>query len=349
MSRRTFSELQIPSTLPVGIISDLCGTRFESEQLYRLCLPSNASPSTLMRLKGGELDSLLTTALKGPKGFVGSAGLKPVSVSSISPLITLRQLQAVSACIASLTDDLGRLQREWQEDFHADVESAISILADIAPRIDEAAFNESYRTTLLVDVRATKRQLLACFEKELMEFDKHVAGLCDQLRNSQRVGHFSNAFIGNISYLGNSKVFSMLGFLAICELFEIILFGEFSERMMQASYKTLTAQRDKVFSVASKYYEAVVSGLERMDDQNSWHDANRGWHLARMKEHSKNLDSARKEFDLLESPPALLDAFLSGDVARVEEYWFYVRDDRINISTEPLIDSSEVKLLVREP
>lgn len=348
MSRRTFSELQIPSTLPIGITSDLCGTRFESEQLYRLCLPSNASPSTLMRLRGGELDNLLTTALRGPKGFVGSAGLKPVSVSSISPLITLRHLQSVSACIESLTDNLGRLQRTWQEDFHADVESAISTLADIAPRIDEAALNESYRTTLLVDVRATKRQLLACLEKELKEFDRYVVGLCDQLRKSLRDGQFTNGFIGNIACLGGSKVFSILGFLAICELFEIILFGEFSEKLMQASYKTLTAQRKKVIAVANKYYEAVVSGLEQLDDQNGWYEAGRAWHLARIKEHSENLDKARKEFDLLERPPALLDAFLNGDATKVEEFWFCVRDDRISISTDEQVSSADVLLLASE-
>lgn len=348
MSRRSFSQLQIPSALPIGITSDLCGTHFESEQLYRLCLPSNASPSTLMRLKGGELDNLLTTALRGPKGFVGSAGLKPVSVSSISPLITLRHLQAVSACIEGLTDDLGRLHMVWQEDFHADVESAISILADIAPRIDEAALNESYRTTLLVDVRATKRQLLACLEKELKEFDRHVIGLCDQVRKSLRDGQFNNCYIGSITYLGSSKVFSILGFLAICELFEIILFGEFSERLMQASYKTLTAQRKKVLAVANKYYGAVVSGLEQLDDRNCWYDAGRAWHLARIKEHSENLDNARKEFDFLERPPALLDAFLNGDATKVEEFWFCVRDDRISISTDGQLLSTDVILLASE-
>lgn len=348
MNHRTFFELRIPSTLPVEIASDQCGTRFESEQLYRLCLPSNASSSMLMRRKGGELDNLLTTTLVGPKGIVGSAGLKPVSVSSISPLITLRHLHAVSACIANLTDDLGRLQRAWQEDFHADVESAISTLADIAPRIDKAALNESYRTTLLVDVRATKRLLSACLEKELKEFERYVGVQCDQVRSSLRNGQFSNAFIGNIAYLGRSKIFSILGFLSICELFEIILFGEFSEDLMQASSRTLTSHRNKVISVANKYYEAVVSGLEQMDYYNGSYDASRDWHLARIKEHSVNLEEARKGFDLLKRPPALLEAFLSGNATNVEEFWFCVRDDRISISTDEQLSNADVKLLVSE-
>lgn len=98
-------------------------------------------------------------------------------------------------------------QRAWQEDFHADVESAISTLADIAPRIDKAALNESYRTTLLVDVRATKRLLSACLEKELKEFDRYVGVQCEQLTKSLYNGQFSNAFIGNIAYLGEAKIF----------------------------------------------------------------------------------------------------------------------------------------------
>ncbi len=348
MNRRTFSELQIPSTVSVATTSDICGARFESEQLYRLCLPSDASPSTLMRLRGGELDNMLTTALRGPKGFVGSAGLKPVSVSSISPLITLRHLQAVSACIDRLTDDLGRLQRERWDDYHSDVESAISTLADIAPRVGDAALNESYRTTLLVDVRATKRQLLGCFEKELKEFERHVGQRCDEVRKATRDGQYSDGWINNISCLGRSKIFSILGFLAICELFEVILFGDFSESLMQASYKTLTAQRNKMFTMANKFYEAVIHHLEQWDNQNSWQDAGRAWHLARIEEHSKKLDKAWSEFVSLEKPPALLEAFLNGDATKVEAFWFSVRDDRISILTDDQLLSADAMLLASD-
>lgn len=342
MSRRTFSELQIPSTLPAGITSDLCGTHFHSEQLYRLRLPSNSSSGRLMRLNGGELDGLLTTTLIGAKGIEGVAGLVPVSVSSISPLIILRHLHAISACIASLTGDLGRLQRDWQEKFDAEVESAISDLADIASRVDEAVLNESYRTALLVDVRRIKGQLGRCFEQELKEFDRYISGMCDELRKSR---NYSNAPINNISYLGRCKIFSILGFLSVCELFEIVLYGTFSENMMRASLKTLTAKRSKIFAVTNKYYDCLVSHLEHLDNENSWRDAGRAWHLARMDEHSANLGKARYEFDKLESPHALLDAFLSGDATRVEEFWFIVRDDRIDISTGYPIEYPSDKLL----
>ncbi|MGU9842383.1 hypothetical protein ACU683_21645 [Pseudomonas salmasensis] len=346
MNHRTFSELRIPSTLPVEITSDQCGTRFESEQLYRLCLPSNASSSMLMRRKGGELDNMLTTVLRGPEGIVGSAGLKPVAVSSISPLITLQHLHAVSACIQSLTDDLGRLQKTWQKDFHADLESAISNLADIAPRIDIAALDESYRTTLLVSVRATKNLLSACLERELTEFDQHVVQQCDQLNNYLRGAQFSSGFITSIAHLGESKVFSILGFLAICELFEIILFGVFSKDLMQASYSTLTRHRDKVLKVANKYYEAVVSGIEQLDTQMSWCDAGRNWHLSKIKEHSENISKARDGFELLKKPPALLDAFLNGDATKVEEFWFYVRDDRVGIFPGEQLSSSVAEVFI---
>ncbi len=351
MNRRTFSELRISPSLPVEATSDLCGARFESEQLYKLCLPSNSSSSRAMRLRGGELDGMLTTTLIGSKGIEGVAGLKPVSVSvnSISPLVTLRHLHAISACIASLADNLDRLHLARYEEFHAEVEGAISALADIAPRIDEAVLDDSYRTALLVDVRRIKGQLLACFEKELKEFERFVGKMCEDLGNARRNGNYSNACIGNISRLGRSEVFSTISFLSVCELFEVVLVGTFSERMMAASFRTLTAQRDKVLAVANKYYQDVIAHLEYMDSDNAWYNAGREWHLARMKEHSGNLDSAWKEFDLLGRPPALLDAFLNGDAGRVEEFWFFVRDDRINISTEHLIESSEVKLLVSEP
>lgn len=342
MSRRTFSELRIPSTLPVDITSDLCGARFESEQLYRLCLPSNSSSSRVMRLKGGELDGMLTTTLIGSRGIEGVAGLRPVSVSSIHPLITLRHLHAVSACIASLTDDLGRLQRNWQEKFEAEVESAISDLADIAPRIDEAVLDDAYRTALLVDVRRIKGQLGRCFEQELKEFDRYVGGMCDGLRDSRS---YSNAPISSISYLADAKIFSMLGFLSVCELFEIVLYGSFSESMMRASLRNLTAKREKIIKVLRKYYESVVTHLQRLDDENSWSNCGRAWHLDRMDEHAGNLEKTRKEFDKLVRPPALLDAFLKGDATRIEEFWFVVRDDRIDISTAQSIEESGVKLL----
>lgn len=67
-----------------------------------------------------------------------------------------------------------------------------------------------------------------------------------------------------------------------------------------------------------------------------------------MKEHSVNLEEARKGFDLLKRPPALLDAFLSGNAAKVEEFWFCVRDDRISISTDEQLSNVDVKLLVSE-
>lgn len=344
MSRRTFSELQIPSTLPVDVTSDLCGVNFESEQLYRLCLPSDSKSSRVMRRKGGELDGLLTTTLIGPDGIEGVAGLKPVSVpvSSISPLIALRHLHVVSACIASLTEDLGRLKRDWQEKFDAEVESAIADLADIAPRIDEAVLDQAYRTALLVDARRVKGQLGSCFEQEINAFDRHVSKMCDDLRFSQ---NYSNAPINYISYLGREKIFSMLGFLSIAELFEIALYGKFTESIVQASFKNLTARRGKILKVLNKYYDAVVTHLKRLDDHNSWRECGREWHLARMDEHSDNLEKARKEFNNLVRPPALLDAFLKGDATRVEEFWFVVRGDRIDISTAQAIDDSQVKLL----
>lgn len=351
MSARTFSELRISPTLPVDATSDLCGARFESEQLYRLCLPRNSSSSRAMRLRGGELDGMLTTTLIGSKGIEGVAGLKPVSVpvNSISPLVTLRHLHSISACIASLTDDLDRLNRARYEEFHAEVESAISALADMAPRIDEAVLDDSYRTALLGDVRRIKGQLLACFEKELKEFERSVGGMCEDLRKARGNGDYSNTFIGNISHLGKSKVFSILTFLSVCELFEVVLVGTFSERMMAASFRTLTAQREKALAVANKYYKEVVSHLELVDSNNAWNSAGREWHFAKIKEHSDHIDNARKSFDLLGRPPALLGALLNGDAAQVKEFWFLVQDDRISISTEHLTHSSDVKLLVSEP
>lgn len=342
MSRRTFSELQIPSTLPVDVTSDLCGVNFESEQLYRFCLPSNSKSSRVMRRKGGELDGLLTTTLIGPNGIEGVAGLKPVSVTSTSPLIALRHLHIVSACIASLTEDLGRLQRDWQEKFDVEVESAIADLADIAPRIDIAVLDQAYRGALLGDVRRIKGQFGRFFKQEIREFNRYVSKMCDDLRVSQ---NYSNAPINAISYLDRANVFSMLGFLSVAELFEIALYGKFTESIVQASFKNLTARREEILEVVNKYYDAVVTHLERLDNQNSWSNCGREWHLARMDEHSDNLEKVRKEFNNLVRPPALLDAFLKGDATRVEEFWFVVREDRIDISTAHAIGDSEVKLL----
>lgn len=337
MSHRDFSSLQIPSTLPVEDVGHLCGASFVSEQVYRVHLPQGLS-GNLMRLKGGEFDGLLTTSVMGPRGIEGTAALEPVSIASIGPLITLRRLQVMSDSIRHLIADLNRLQKSIYDRIEAEVEGSITILADIASRIDEALLDDAYRTTLLTDLRRVKGQLGNSFELELKSFGKQVDRMCEGLRGPQ----FSNACILNIPYLGKSDSFMILNLISICELLEIMLQGSYSKGMMQASAKHLRFQRDKIISVAKRYYDGVVSHLEQGDDNNKSCERNWYWHEARDKEHIANLSNARKAFEALGQSPVVLDALLSGNSTKeeLEELWLFVQEGRLEISSErPYSDS----------
>ncbi|EOL9011119.1 MULTISPECIES: hypothetical protein [Cronobacter] len=275
-------RLNLPNNLKLGDfpeLSKLQGTL--TTGVYRLIFP-DGNKGKLLQIKSGELAGLNTTTLVVDGKFSGTAGLEELDLDEYSSrlLSKIKGYNHLAQCFNDLSSRVQVVLNHLDNEYQARVRNMFNLFKDISRKMPELISNENYANMAMSNLAGLKIIAGDYFEYQLINFK----GNYSQINYNQRNIDFN---IGRLIECKSHRVFQALEILVMIEIYEIMLSGRVTSKMIKAAKEGLMDRLNPIINVLSAIHEYISRLIEDYDRETKNYPAPYHEHLKYIEEVSK--------------------------------------------------------------